>query len=349
MQLVCRAVLPILALALAIPGTAAQTADPPSPVQPAQMGEPFQPAAFPNLNAQSGGAATIDLAQVIGKTPVVLLYWIAGHPRADAALEQLQDLAEEFGADKLAVYGVAIQRPGREADAIQQRLTELGIRLPVLDDSDFRLGQQLRVQSAPSVTIIDREGRLRLTNGGALLQILGYKETVGTAIRRVAETGSIRTYGYLERYYPVKELIGKPCPDFKAPLLSNSVEQRWSSLIESDKLNVLIFWWVDCSHCRTSLPEINAWLRNNADAFNVVTAARIIDDVSKVRTKQFCELNDFVFTTLVDKDNRIGDLYQVTVTPTILIIRPDGVVDSVLLSGQQDIIKKLEEKKRELL
>lgn len=348
MSLVRRVVLPILAMALALP-VAAQTTGQPAAAQPARMGEPFQPAAFPNLNAQAGGEARIDLAEVIGRKPVVLLYWIAGHPRADLALERLQALADELGADKLAVYGVAVQRPGREADVIRKRLAELGVRLPVLDDAGFRIGQQLQVQSVPSLTILDAEGRLRLSNGGALHQVLGYEETVETAIRRVAEARSIRTYGFLERYYPVKELVGKPCPDFKAPLLSNSVEQRWSSLLKSDKLNVLIFWSVDCPHCRTSLPEINDWLRNNAASFNVVTAASVVDDASKFKTKQFCEINGFVFPTLVDRDNKIGDLYQVTSTPTILIIRPDGVVDSVLLSGQQDIGKKLEEKKRELL
>jgi len=323
----------------------------PDPAQPrvARMGEPFEPSKFANLNVQAGGPAEIDLAQVVGKKPVVLLYWIAGHVRADAVLARLQELSGELGADKLAVYGVAIQQPGREADVIRQRLQELDVRLPVLDDDGFRLGKQLLVQSVPSVTIIDAEGRLRLTNGGALSQVLGYKETVETAIRRVAQTGSIRTYGFLEHYYPVTELVGKPCPDFKAPLLSNSVEQRWSSMIDSQKLNVLIFWSVDCPHCRNSLPEINSWLRGNGDGINVVSAARVVDDVSKTRTKEFCDINDFVFPTLVDKDNRIGDLYQVTSTPTILIIRPDGVIDSVLLSGQQDVRKKLDEKRRELL
>ena len=36
-------------------------------------------------------------------------------------------------------------------------------------------------------------------------------------------------------------------------------------------------------------------------------------------------------------------------TPTVLVIRPDGVVDSVLLSGETDLGAALEIKKREIL
>jgi hypothetical protein len=36
-------------------------------------------------------------------------------------------------------------------------------------------------------------------------------------------------------------------------------------------------------------------------------------------------------------------------TPTVVVIRPDGVVDSVLLSGETDFGHALELKKREIL
>ena len=50
-----------------------------------------------------------DLAQVIGKRPILLYYWIAGNQRADTVFQSLQSIAQELGADKLAIYGVAIE------------------------------------------------------------------------------------------------------------------------------------------------------------------------------------------------------------------------------------------------
>ncbi len=225
----------------------------------------------------------------------------------------------------------------------------MSLDIPVLDDPGFEIGQRLRVQSVPDVSILDREGRLRLSNGASLDQDLEYKMTVRTAVQRVAQTGTLGTYGYLERYYPVRELVGKKCPDFKAPLLTTSVEQHWSTLLKTDQINVLIFWSVDCPHCRKSLPEINAWLKTNPSGVNVVSVAQVASDATRVKTKEFCDLNGFVFPTLIDQDMQVNELYQVTSTPTILIIRPDGVIDSAVLDGHTDLAKTIEEKKKALL
>jgi peroxiredoxin len=317
-------------------------------VAPAAFDSPFPTGTFKNLNL-AGGPESINLSASLGKRPVIIFYWIAGNPRADEILVQVQELVKEIGKDKITLYAAVLRRPGRGTEVVTQGIAKLGLEVPILDDDGFRLGQQLRVQSVPNVTIIDAAGKLRLTSGASLAQVLEYKFTLKDAIERVAKTGKLHTYGYLERYYPVNELVGQACPDFKAPLLSNRVEHRWSSMMEAEKMNVLIFWSVDCPHCRRSLPEINAWLKKNSSGINVISAAKITSQESIARTKEFCDLNDFKFRTLIDQDLQISRLYNVTTTPTIVIIGPDGVIDSVLLSGETDVGQALEARKRELL
>jgi peroxiredoxin len=255
-------------------------------------------------------------------------------------------LVTETG-DKVALYGLFIERPGRGVDAAVKSIVELGITVPVLNDLGFRLGQQLRVQSVPNLTIIDSGGVLRLTNGASLQQVLEYKMDLSAAIRRVGDKGTLATYGYLPRYYPAQELIGQRCPDFEAPLLSNSVEQRWSRLIDDTKVNVLIFWSVDCPHCQKTLPELSEWLKENSDGLNVFSAARVTNEATKVKTKEFCDLYGLSFPTLVDQDLEIAELYQVNATPTTIIIKPDGTIEAVLVTD--DIPRVLAEKKRKLL
>jgi thiol-disulfide isomerase/thioredoxin len=346
----CLAVV-LVAVACSEAPVEAQAKQPSAPTAPAptRFGEPFTAGVMPNVNQQAGGPAQVDLGQVLGKKPLVLYYWIAGNPIADRVFQEVQALAEEIGRDKLDLYGVVYQRSERDIEAVADRVVSLKIGVPVLNDVDFALGKRLRVQSVPNVTIFDAEGRLRLTNGASVSQGLEYKVDLEAAIRRVGDTGSLTTYGYLSTYFPVKEMVGKQCPEFKAPLLSNSVQQSWSSMLADDKVNVLIFWSVDCPHCRTSLPEINDWVKQNSAGINVVSAAKVTNEATKIKTQEFCDGNGFVFPTLVDQDLNIAQLFQVTSTPTILVIRPDGVIDSVILNSEQDVGKLLEQKKRALL
>jgi thiol-disulfide isomerase/thioredoxin len=317
-------------------------------VAAASFGEAFPPAVFKDLNPASGTGGKVDLAASVGKRPVVLFYWMGGRPRSEKMLQDLERIVGEMGPGKVDAYGIVRGRPGMEVPKIVERIGALGVKLPVLEDPDFRLGQQLAVRAVPALAILDAEGKLRLANGGSLKQALEYNMDVEAAVRRVAAKGKLGTYGYLPRYEPVNELVGKPSPDFEAPLIGSSDVKRWSSLIDPKRLNVLVFWSVDCPHCKKSLPAINYWVRQHPDGINLVTAATIADDLARTKTAEYCRLNQFVFPTLADKQFQIGELFQVTSTPTILIVRPDGVVDSVLL-GESDFAKAFEERKKVLL
>jgi peroxiredoxin len=344
---ICLAVA-LIAMACAEEPVEAQAKPPAEPEAPppTRFGEPFTAGVMPNVNQQAGGPEQVDLGKVLGTKPVILYYWIAGNPIADRVFQDVQAVVNEAGSDKVALYGVVYQRTERDVKAVADRVVSLDIDVPVLNDVDFQLGKRLRVQSVPNVTIFDAEGRLRLTNGASVKQHLEYKIDLAAAIERVADSGDLTTYGYLSTYFPVKELIGKSCPDFRAPLLSNSVEQSFSSMLADDKVNVLIFWSVDCPHCRHQLPEINAWLKENGAGVNVVSTARVNNEATKVKTKEFCDGHGIVFPTLMDQDNEIAGIFQVTSTPTIVVIRPDGVIDSVLLSSDQDFGKTMEQKKK---
>ena len=188
----------------------------------------FEDSTLRNLNAAED-APRFDLGSVVGNKAVILFYWIAGHERAESVFLELQALQNELGEERLALIGLAVTRPDVGADVIRERIRELGIRVPVLEDEEFRLGRLLQVRAVPNITLVDADGVVRLTNGGSLRQSLEYKIDLEAAIRRAAAGQSVVDYGFLPPYFPVRELEGQACPDFRAPLLASSVEQRWHS------------------------------------------------------------------------------------------------------------------------
>jgi peroxiredoxin len=321
-----------------------------APVPVVEFGAAFPAAKFTNLNEAPGQPASVDLAAYLGKKPIVFVYWMAGNPRSEKILQDTQVAVDKAGADKVVLLAVAAAAFGStDVAPVKARTAALKLKAPVLNDEGFRILQQLNVHAVPNIAIVDAEGKLRLANGGALTQSLEYKLDVEAAIRRVATTGRLGTYGALSTYYPVTELVGKKCPDFDAPLINDATAHSLSSMLASDKVNVLVFWSVDCPHCKASLPKLNDWLKGHPTGINLLSAARITDDATKVRTAEYCRISGFSFPTFVDRDMQIGAIYQVISTPTVVVIRPDGVVDSVLLSGETDLGAALEAKRREIL
>lgn len=338
--------LPVLLLGAAL---AEAPATAPAPVQRVLPGDPFPPGSYATLNTAAGGPDRIDLADYLGEKPIILYYWIAGNHRSEQVFREVQELAAELGRERIALFGVAVPRPGLDEARIRERIEAVGIRVPVLSDTDFRIGRRLAVSSVPNITVIDRSGRLRLTNGGSLAQVLGYELDLAKAIRNTAETGELLSYGYLDRYHAVRELEGKPAPDFSAPLLEDDVERSSDSLLVDGKVNVLIFWSVDCGHCRKYLPQINDWVRAHPDEVNVVSCAAVGSETARTKTREFSAEHGLVFPTIVDRGARIGDLYNITATPTVVIVGPDGVVNGAIVSTLTDFGRTMERKKRELL
>lgn len=318
-------------------------------VKPAEFGEIFPAGTYTNLNAGAGGAEKINLKDIVGKKPVVFCYFLANDSRSETVFQDLQSIVDELGPAKLILYGITTPTGSMDLQGIRERLKELRIHVPVLHDDGPRLAFQLGVLRIPSIAILDAEGRLRLANGGSLKQTLEYKMDLAEAVRRVGSTGQLGTYGALPSYYPAVEMTGKKCPDFEAPMLGDGSVRKWSSLMDPHRINVLIFWSQDCPHCRHSLPLINAWLKQHPEGINVVGTARVANDAVKTKTEEFCKQEGLIFPTLIDQDLKIAQEFLVTSTPTIFIIRPDGIIDSVLLSGEMDYAATFEAKKKQLL
>jgi len=318
-------------------------------VERASFGEPFPAFTYRNLNQGAGGPAVIDLGKVLGQKPVMLYYFIAKNQRAELVFREVQKLADELGPKKIALFGVAVPRPGMTAGTIRERAAALKIHVPILEDEGFRLGQQLAVSRVPNIALIDKDGILRMANGGSLLQVLEYKLSLADGIRRLADTGKIGTYATLTDYSPSVEMVGRTAPDFKAPSIRNGSVQQWSGVYSKDTINLLIFWSVNCPHCTKALPQYNKWYRENRDKVNIVTAARVSNAAERTKTREFVSAQKLEFLTVEDQDRAVADLYNVTETPTIFVVGPNGKVDSLISAEASGFGEKVAAKHKQLV
>jgi len=345
------AILALAGIALCLGPTLAQSSSSQEMVKVARasFGEPFPAHTFKNLNQGAGGPAQVDLATVLGQKPVVLYYFIAKNQRAETIFREVQALTDELGPKNIALFGVAVPRPGLDTGMIRQRAAALKIHVPILEDQGFRLGQQLAISRVPNISLIDKAGVLRLTNGGSMLQVLEYKLSLADGIRRLAATGKIGTYANLADYSPSVEMVGRTAPDFKAPSIRNGTVQQWSGIYSKDTINLLIFWSVNCPHCTKALPQYNKWYKENRDKVNIVTAARVTNAAERTKTREFVTAQKLDFLTVEDQDRAVADLYNVTATPTIFVVGPDGKVDSLLSANAAEFAKKVEAKYKQLV
>ncbi|ANM30234.1 hypothetical protein ABI59_12560 [Acidobacteria bacterium Mor1] len=342
-----RFALPLIMIALlAAPLFAQQPAA--QRVPAAAFAELFPAKILDNLNP-NGGPAKVNLVNYIGKKPVVFYYMAPGHVRSEEVLQELVALVDKLGREKVALLPLVFIRSDADPSAFKTRINELKLDVPVLRDDGFVLGQQLTVATVPNISILDSSGKLRLAAAGALKQTVEYNLDIAGVISRAAKTGNVGTYGPMPPYYPVVEMVDKDCPDFEAAMVGSGARTSWSKLFDPKALNVLVFWSVDCGHCKKTMPEINEWLKRNPDGYNIITAARVENSAQKQRTEDYCKIQNFVFPTLIDDNKSLGDLFQVTATPTILVVGPGGKIDSVFTSGNIDFDKDLGAKRKQLL
>ncbi len=144
-------------------------------------------------------------------------------------------------------------------------------------------------------------------------------------------------------------LIGKPAPSFKLELLEGG---DFDLSQQKDKnIVILDFWATWCGPCKKVMPIIEEIAEEYQDKGVVVIAVDLREEPEKIRT--FLEEQGLHPTVALDKDGKVGSLYEAKSIPQTVIIGTDGTVQAVYvgtISTTKEALKKelddlLEEKK----
>jgi peroxiredoxin/outer membrane lipoprotein-sorting protein len=119
------------------------------------------------------------------------------------------------------------------------------------------------------------------------------------------------------------DLSGRKAEDFTLGDLAGKTLQL-SSL--KGKVVLLDFWATWCGPCRIEMPNIQKLHREFKAKGLVVLGINQGEDAAKV--KPFLKKYDYDFRILLDRQQTVGRLYQVTGIPTLLIIYRTGTISA---------------------
>lgn len=123
--------------------------------------------------------------------------------------------------------------------------------------------------------------------------------------------------------------VGMPAPTFTLPNLEGDLISL-DSMRASGKPTLLVFTDPNCRACNELLPSLSIWHTDGRLSIAMISRGTPAANHAKVDPHGLSNV-------LLQKDHEIAYIYGANVTPTAVLIRPDGVIDSPLSRGLGDI------------
>ncbi len=296
---------------------------------PVLPGDPFPALAVRVLSPGAAEPRPLDLSELIGKRPIVLVQFAIGNGAGEGMLLRLQEMSSDLAADA-AVMGVTRAQGGEAVARAATRLGALGVRLPVIVEEGPRLDLLLGGTRSPVISLIDHKGILRIARAGGLKQKVGAGVDMGQAIRSAAARGPVPTAGRLERYQPAEDLIGERFPDFKLKTLGTGEEMALSKIVgKAQRVTALLFWHPDSVESFHIMSGVVSGAASYHKWIDVISVADLKDAQEVTRATEFVKKSMMSFPVLKDEGRKTQDRYMVNSLATMFFIRPDGIIDSV--------------------
>jgi thiol-disulfide isomerase/thioredoxin len=125
---------------------------------------------------------------------------------------------------------------------------------------------------------------------------------------------------------PAVKAAGPPAPDFSVVTADGGTSSRASL---AGRPALLIFWAPWCRVCQRELPRLAEFARSGRPAHLRLLAIGFADTRANVEAFVKARAEAFAFPTAYDEDNRVAEAFQVTATPTLVLL--DGAGSIVLV------------------
>jgi len=136
------------------------------------------PGPAPDFTLHSVAGTNLRLTEQRGQV-VMLNFWATWCGPCRQEMPQLNRLYEKYRASGFVLFGVNVDEDVRNAAGTSSRL---GLRFPVLLDTDKKVSRLYDLSTMPSTVLIDRDGRVRYIHLGYKD---GYEQTYENQIREL--------------------------------------------------------------------------------------------------------------------------------------------------------------------
>jgi peroxiredoxin len=136
------------------------------------------PGPAPDFTLRSVGGSNLRLKEQRGQV-VLLNFWATWCGPCREEMPHLNRLYEKYRASGFVLLGINVDDDVRNAAGTSNRL---GLRFPVLLDTDKTVSRLYELNTMPSTVLIDRDGRVRYVHLGYKG---GYEETYDKQIREL--------------------------------------------------------------------------------------------------------------------------------------------------------------------
>lgn len=126
---------------------------------------------------------------------------------------------------------------------------------------------------------------------------------------------------------PIQRL---PAPDFKLQTAGGD----WVQLSDFRGQPVILNLWASwCPPCKAEMPSMQSVYEQYHSQGLVVLAVNMTTQDNLQDALQFIKTAQLSFPILLDENGEVGRLYQMRALPTTFFIRPDGIIDQVVIGG----------------
>jgi len=143
---------------------------------------------------------------------------------------------------------------------------------------------------------------------------------------------------------PADELLGKPAPEFKLPLLSGGTVDLAKL---KGKVVILNFWATWHRPCRKGVPALAELAKQYGSKGLLVYAVNLREKPEKIR--KFLAAQKLELPVALDEDATVADRYKVSSIPQTVLIDAQGVVQAVHVGYYSGVKRKLVEQLEALL
>ena len=146
---------------------------------PAGLAGPLAPAApAPDFTLRTLEGQKLRLGEQRGQV-VLVNFWATWCGPCRQEMPHLNKLYEKYKSSGFVLLGVNVDDDATQAAGVASKL---GVKFPVLPDSDKRVSRQYDLSAMPSTVLIDRDGRVRYLHRGYQN---GYEVTYDQQIREL--------------------------------------------------------------------------------------------------------------------------------------------------------------------